>query len=92
MRVGFTSLASNTLICIKLDVSSEANCDFAFIGTLDNDGVSYDNGYYTRISGTDSVTVEIPVPEAGNHFIEIGYGKDVASDGGSDRAWFEIID
>jgi hypothetical protein len=66
-RVSFT-VADNTPITIQLDVSSESDFDFAFISTLDNGFATYDSGYYTRISGTESIMVTIPVPTAGSHF------------------------
>jgi hypothetical protein len=67
-RVSFTSAAANANITIALDVSSESGYDFAFISTLDNGSATYSSGYYTgsRISGTVSVTVSIPVPAAGS--------------------------
>jgi hypothetical protein len=93
-RVSFTSSAANANIRIALDVSSESGYDFAFISALDNDSATYSSGYYTgsRISGTASVTVTIPVPTAGSHFIEIGYQKDGSESGGSDCAWFKVVE
>jgi hypothetical protein len=91
-RVGFISESSDASITIQLDVSSEAGCDFAFIGALDNPAAAYDGGYYARISGTDSVTVTIPVSTAGSHFIDIGYKKDGGTADGSDCAWFQVIE
>jgi hypothetical protein len=92
-RVNFTSTANNAAIVIQLDVSSEGSCDFAFIGQLDNASVTYESGYYpgSRISGTNSATVSIPVPFSGSHFIEIGYRKDGSISNGSDCAWFKVI-
>jgi hypothetical protein len=90
-RVSFTAMA-NANIRIALDVSSESGYDFAFISTLDNGSATSGSGYYTRISGTTSVTVSIPVPSAGSHFIEIGYQKDGSQSSGSDCAWFKVIE
>jgi uncharacterized repeat protein (TIGR02543 family) len=72
-RVSFTSVTANASITIQLDVSSEEGFDFAFISTLDNADATYVSGYYpgSRISGETWVTVTIPVPRAGSHFIEI---------------------
>ena len=91
-RVSFTSTAANASISIQLDVSSESGHDYAFISTLDNSSATYASGYYTgsRISGTQSVTVTIPVPTAGSHFIDIGYRKDGSYYSGSDCAWFKV--
>jgi TolB-like protein len=93
MRVSFTSTVPNASIIIQLDVSSESGCDFAFISTLDNPAATYDAGYYTdsRISGSTTKTVTIPVPVPGNHSIYIGYGKDRSVSDGSDCAWFTVI-
>jgi fibronectin type 3 domain-containing protein len=92
-RVSFTSTVSNASIIIQLDVSSEPLFDYAFISTLDNRDATYNSGYYSgsRISGTDSVTVTIPVPTPGSHFIEVGYRKDGAGSDGSDCAWFKVV-
>jgi hypothetical protein len=93
-RVSFTSTAADQVITIQLDVSSEQNYDWAFISALDNANAAYDSGYYTgsRISGTQSVTVSIPVPAAGSHFIDIGYRKDGLDSSGSDCAWYKVIE
>jgi uncharacterized repeat protein (TIGR02543 family) len=91
-RVSFTSTVVDASITIQLDVSSESGCDYAFISTLDNASATYSSGYYTdsRISGEQSVTVTIPVPSPGDHFIDIGYWKDGSVNNGSDCAWFKV--
>jgi hypothetical protein len=93
-RVSFTSTGADADITIALDVSSESGYDFAFISTLDNASATYDSGYYTgsRISGTQSVSITIPVPTAGSHFVDIGYRKDSSESTGSDCAWFKVIE
>jgi uncharacterized repeat protein (TIGR02543 family) len=90
-RVSFTSIEDNTAISIQLDVSSEENFDYAFISNLDSSSATASSDYYRRISGEESVTLSIPVSNAGNHFIEIGYQKDGAGSSGSDCAWFKVI-
>jgi hypothetical protein len=92
-RVNFTSTAADAVIVVQLEVSS-ANNDYAFISTLDNGSASYDSGYYpgSRISGMESVTISIPVPAAGSHFIDILYRKDGGGIGGLDCAWFTLIE
>jgi hypothetical protein len=90
-RVSFTSNTANVSITIQLDVSSEEGYDFAFIGELDNAFATSAIGCYRVISGTDTVTVTIPVPTAGAHFIDIGYEKDSLYYAGSDCAWFKVI-
>ncbi|GHV70371.1 hypothetical protein AGMMS49928_17880 [Spirochaetia bacterium] len=99
-RVSFTTTAGNALILIQLEVSSEKSFDFAFISTLDNASAAVDDitetgiGTYpgSVISGEATVTIAIPVPTAGRHFIDIGYQKDHSSSGGSDRAWFKVLE
>jgi hypothetical protein len=71
-RINFTSDADDASITIQFDVSSQSECDFAFISMLDNADATYDSGYYNRISGEDSVTITIPVPTVSDHFIDIG--------------------
>jgi uncharacterized repeat protein (TIGR02543 family) len=91
-RVSFTSTA-NASITIQLDVSSEPNYDYAFISTLDNSSATSSGGYYpgSQISGSQTVTVTIPVSSAGSHFIDIGYQKDSSQADGSDCAWFRVV-
>jgi hypothetical protein len=93
-RISITSTAANQVITIQLDVSSEKDYDYAFISTLDNSSATYSSGYFTgsNISGETSVTVTIPVPTVGSHFIDIGYRKDAATSAGSDCAWFKVIE
>jgi uncharacterized repeat protein (TIGR02543 family) len=93
-RISFTSSTANGSISIQLDVSSESGCDYAFISTLDNASATYSSGYYTGslISGEQTVTVTIPVPTAGSHFVDIGYQKDPSVNNGSDCAWFKVTD
>jgi hypothetical protein len=95
-RISFTSTAGAS-ITILLRVSSEpAGSQFydgAFISQLDNADATYSNGYYpgSLIYGETSVEVTIPIPTAGDHFIDIGYRKDGSVDNGSDCAWFTVI-
>lgn len=92
-KISFTSVSSNASITIQLDVSS-ASWDFAFISQLDNPGATSNSGFYSgsRISGTASTTVTIPVSSPGNHAVYIGYSKDSSGSGGFDCAWFTVID
>jgi hypothetical protein len=91
-RVSFTA-TDNAFITIQLDVSSQPNndgaldYDWAFISILDNGSATG-----SRISGEQSITVTIPVPTAGSHFVDIGYRKDGGGSGGSDCAWFKIVE
>jgi hypothetical protein len=93
-RVDFTSSGTDAFIVIELAVSSEASYDVAFISTLDNPNATSSSGYFTgsAISGTQSITVSIPVSTAGSHFIEIGYQKDSTVSHNSDCAWFKVLE
>jgi hypothetical protein len=91
-RINFYSSGGSSAIVIQLDVSSEDNYDFAFISELDNTSADYNSGHHACISGTTSETVTIPVSTVGNHFVDIGYQKDVLANGGSDCAWFKVIE
>jgi hypothetical protein len=92
-RVSFTA-TDNAGIVIQLDVSSESGFDYAFISQLNNSAASSSSGYYpgSKISGTRSVTITIPVPTAGSYFVDIGYKKNYTTSSGSDCAWFKVIE
>jgi hypothetical protein len=89
-RVDFTSTGYDNQLVINLEVSSESGYDFAFVGALDDSTASY-SSYFGRISGSQSTTITIPVPNPGSHFVEIGYRKDNIQSSGSDCAWFKIV-
>jgi hypothetical protein len=93
-RVNFTTTAADAYITVQLEVSSEPSYDYAFISTLDNPNATYTSGFYSNsvISGSTSITVTIPIPTAGSHFIDIGYRKDGSVDGGADHAWFMVVE
>jgi hypothetical protein len=92
-RVSFTSTEADAVIVVQLEVSSQSGA-YAFISELDNDSATYYTGYFagSRIFGTASVTVSIPVPAVGSHFIDICYSKNVTETAGSDCAWFRVIE
>jgi hypothetical protein len=90
-RVSFTSTQANASIMIRLDVSSEPGYDYAFVSTLDNASATFNGGYASRTSDTTSVTVSIPVPTAGDHFVDVGYQKDHTQIRGSDCAWYRVV-
>jgi ribosomal protein S26 len=104
MRVNFTSTVDNASITILLQASiysgyensdaySGAYSGHVFISTLDNASATYNSGYYSgsRISKRTSVPVTIPVPEAGDHFIDIGYRQYGTGTYYSNCAWFTVI-
>jgi hypothetical protein len=89
MRINFTAIAGATLT-IQLDVSSESGYDYAFINPLDEySSTSYYSG--SRISGQSSTTVNMLIPTAGNHAVNIWYIKDSSGSADSDCAWFKVF-
>jgi uncharacterized repeat protein (TIGR02543 family) len=92
-RVSFTSTAGAS-ITIQLTVSSESGYDYAFISQLDNGSATHTSGFYTGsvISGAQTVTLEIPIPTAGSHFIDIGYSKDGSQSNGDDCTRFMVLE
>jgi fibronectin type 3 domain-containing protein len=91
-RISFTSAGSDASIVIQLSVSSERDCDWAFIGEVDNAAATYNTGIVRNLSGENTTVVTIPVPSTGNHFIDVGYRKDGSENKGSDCAWFKVIE
>jgi hypothetical protein len=89
-RINFTTSQANQAIIINLKVSSEANYDFALVGLLDNSNLSLSGNYTDRISGEMEKLISVNIPQAGTHFIEVGYGKDGSVSNGSDCAWYSI--
>jgi fibronectin type 3 domain-containing protein len=100
-RVSFTSNAANASVTIQLRVYTYDNSsvpynphyNYAFISELDNAAASAsDGGYYTgsRIDGATSVSITIPVPNLGNHFIDIGYQNGDYYASSEYRAWFTV--
>jgi uncharacterized repeat protein (TIGR02543 family) len=96
-RVNFTSNVPNASITIGLDVSSYSTSSsyicYAFISTLDYPSATYNSGYFegSRISGTQSVTITIPVPTVGEHFIEIGFQRNNSYSYTSEWAQFRVL-
>jgi hypothetical protein len=96
-RVNFTSTAPNQDITIQLDVSSAIdnddyiNYDGAFISNLDTADATTTSDDYWSISDTQSVTVRIPVPDVGTHFVDIGYQRGGMNFADSDCAWFKVL-
>ena len=90
-RINFTTTQANQIINIFLKVSSESGYDFALIGLLNNANLSLSANYTDRISGEIEKTISVNVPNAGNHFIEVGYGKDSSVSNGQDAAWYSVI-
>jgi hypothetical protein len=86
--LSFMSIGDNASLTIQLAVSSEQDGDFAYISKLD-DSAEYPG---SRISGTDSVSITIPVPTAGTHWVRVVYEKNGSQNAGSDCAWFRVIE
>jgi predicted outer membrane repeat protein len=56
-------------------------------GAISGNTASYGGVIY----GPNTVTITIPVPTTGYHFIDIGYRKDGSQNTDSDCAWFKVI-
>jgi fibronectin type 3 domain-containing protein len=100
-RVSFTSNVANTSVTIQLRVYTYGNSydyyssiyNYAFISTLDNAAATRESGFYSGslISGSTSVSITIPVPTAGSHFIDIGYQQGSYNYSSSSyHAWFTV--
>jgi hypothetical protein len=89
-RINFTTSQADQAIVIDLKVSSESGYDFALVGLLDNPNLSRTENYTDRISGETEKYISVNIPQAGTHFIDIGYGKDGSQSTGQDCAWYGI--
>lgn len=90
-RVSFTTRRANQMIHIEIDVSSEQNYDKGIVEALD---MSYhmDNEHAWTGSGVTNAVVDIAVPTAGSHFVEIVYTKDGSGNSNEDRVKFRMLD
>jgi hypothetical protein len=89
-RISFATSQPNQEITIYLKVSSETNYDFALVGQADNPNLSRTANYTDRISGETEKEISVNIPGAGEHYIEIGYGKDGSANGRQDCAWYSV--
>lgn len=90
-KVYFYTDTPNAVVQVEIKASSEANYDILFVGKLDDANASY-SSYQDRVSGTgtNTKTVSITVPTAGQHFIIVGYRKDSSGNSGSDCGWYRM--
>lgn len=91
-KVYFYTDTPNAVVQVEIKASSEANYDILFVGKLDDANASY-SSYQDRVSGTgtNTKTVSITVPTAGQHFIIVGYRKDGSNSYGSDCGWYRMV-
>lgn len=91
-KVYFYTDTPNAVVQVEIKASSEANYDILFVGKLDEANASY-SSYQDRVSGTgtNTKTVSITVPTAGQHFIIVGYRKDGSNSYGSDCGWYRMV-
>lgn len=91
-KVLFYTNAVNTVVNFEIKASSESNYDWLFVGKVDDANASYSN-YQDRVSGTgtNTKTVSITVPTAGQHFVIVGYRKDSSNNTGSDCGWYRLL-
>lgn len=88
-KIKFKTTSANTKITVKITASSEANYDWGYVCGLDADFST--TSYLAKVSGTNTQTIEIAVPEPGEHFFYIGYTKNVSGDKNNDNTVVEII-
>lgn len=90
-RVSFTTRRANQMIHIEIDVSSEQNYDKGTVEALDT-SYHMDNEHAWTGSGVTNAVVDIAVPTAGSHFVEIVYTKDGSGSSNEDRVKFRMLD
>ena len=90
-RVSFTTRRANQMIHIEIDVSSEQNYDKGIVEALDT-SYHMDNEHAWEGSGVTNAVVDIAVPTAGSHFVEIVYTKDGSISSNKDRVKFRMLD
>lgn len=90
-RVSFTTRRANQMIHIEIDVSSEQNYDKGIVEALDT-SYSSSNEHAWEGSGVTNAVVDIAVPTAGSHFVEIVYTKDSSTSNNEDRVKFRMLD
>lgn len=90
-RVSFTTRRANQMIHIEIDVSSEQNYDKGIVEALDT-SYHMDNEHAWIGSGVTNAVVDIAVPTAGSHFVEIVYTKDGSGSSNEDRVKFRMLD
>lgn len=90
-RVSFTTRRANQMIHIEIDVSSEQNYDKGIVEALDT-SYHMDNEHAWAGSGVTNAVVDIAVPTAGSHFVEIVYTKDGSGSSNEDRVKFRMLD
>ncbi|KAA6300909.1 MAG: hypothetical protein EZS26_002935 [Candidatus Ordinivivax streblomastigis] len=90
ISIYFRTTKPNDTLAIDLKVSSKVGWGFGFIGQLDQVGSEVFESFYA-VSGEETHTVSVPVPNAGNHSIEVGYEKENADKVGDDCTRFKVI-
>lgn len=90
----FRSTIDNVKIIISMRTSSETNYDFGLVGLLDSTALTRTGSYTNRVSGssTTPTQISVSVPTAGDHFVQVGYGKDGSGNSGSDCCWYSIVE
>lgn len=91
-KILFYTNVANAVVRFEIKASSESNYDWLFVGKVDDGNASYTN-YQDRVSGTgtNTKTVSITVPVAGQHFVIVGYRKDSSNNTGSDCGWYRLL-
>lgn len=90
-KVYFYTDTPNAVVSMEIKASSES-ADYLFVGKLDDSAATY-TSYHARTSGTAGTVkaVSITVPTVGQHFVIVGYRKDVSINSGSDCGWYRMV-
>lgn len=88
-RLNFTTTKPNQILTLEVFVSSESK-DFGVVTLLDT-AYAAGGSYTWRKSGVVKETIEILVPTAGSHFIEIAYVKDSSGVGNDDKMRYRVL-
>ena len=79
-KISFTTTQDNVKISFKIKASSEFYNDYVYLTGLDAINNKYDNNG-NRVSGNgEELVADYTVPNAGDHYIYIGYTKDNSTD------------
>lgn len=89
-RVSFVTRKNNQVLYMEVSVSSETY-DYGIVCALDT---TYSAAAETlwKKSGIESAVVEIVIPTAGDHFIDVVYVKDSSESRNEDRFKFRFVD
>jgi len=89
-RLSFRTTIDNQVLFLELSVSSEESYDWGIVTQL-NKVFSTSGSYLWKQSGIVTEILEVSVPYAGSHFIEIVYKKDGSIDQNQDCLKYRVV-